>query len=258
VQMPEGNDRPGLVALNRAGADTHEPRQFGLRQPTLAGPGRSARQPCAGSDSSLPPSEAYASFRLECAAGILRVSFVSMRVGACHTRRTAIGRPGTLVPFDPLDASPPAAAKQAAQPIAAAILWSFTYWLGHSEGFRVYAGKRRVGTVEAALGSTKTELPGVLVLRAGILGRQLTVVPTGAVGAVLPRRNVILLQRPPPHRRRRFRAGVARRLRAIRACRTSLTPGRDAGCARPQASDPGLGADSVVAPVECGPEACTK
>jgi hypothetical protein len=61
------------------------------------------------------------------------------------------------------------------------------YWLGHSEGFRVDSGGRRVGLVHEVVHGSKPERPDALVVTVGLLGRRLEVVPVEAVEGVEPR-----------------------------------------------------------------------
>ena len=61
------------------------------------------------------------------------------------------------------------------------------YWLGHCEGFTVEGAGGRIGLVEDVLRRTAGEAPAALVVRGGLLGRRLTVVPVDAVEDVRPR-----------------------------------------------------------------------
>ena len=71
-----------------------------------------------------------------------------------------------------------------------------SYWLAHSEGFRVDAPGGRVGRVEEVLEETGGR-PRALIVRAGLLGRKLLVVPVNQVDRITPRSERILL-RPSP------------------------------------------------------------
>jgi hypothetical protein len=74
----------------------------------------------------------------------------------------------------------------------ASVSESDRYWLSHSEGFRVDAPGGRVGIVEAVLEREPGAVEALLV-RAGVLGRKLLVVPAREVERVAPRRQQVLL-----------------------------------------------------------------
>ena len=82
-------------------------------------------------------------------------------------------------------------------------------WLSHSEGFRVDAPGGRVGIVEAVL---EREPGGVeaLLVRAGVLGRKLFVVPAREVERVAPRRQQVLLGGSPEVGADRFLGSLRR------------------------------------------------
>lgn len=61
------------------------------------------------------------------------------------------------------------------------------YWLGHCEGFTVEGAGGRVGFVEDVLRRRADAAPAALVVRGGLLGRRLAVVPVDAVENVRPR-----------------------------------------------------------------------
>ena len=78
---------------------------------------------------------------------------------------------------------------------------SHDYWVGHCEGFRVGAGGRRVGIVEEVVLRLRPELADSLVVRGGLFGNRLTLVPVEAVTDVRPREKRILVSpewRPAP------------------------------------------------------------
>ncbi len=71
------------------------------------------------------------------------------------------------------------------------------YWLCRSEGFRVDSPEGRFGQVEAVMFRVRPDQPDALVVRAGVLGRRLVIVPIEDVADVLPRRERIVLARVP-------------------------------------------------------------
>jgi hypothetical protein len=88
------------------------------------------------------------------------------------------------------------------------------YWLGQSEGFRVDSARGRVGLVEQVVRGAHPELPEALVVRMGLLGRRIELVPVEAVEQVEPRKLRILLRpswRPSEHD---FLTDLVARLRA--------------------------------------------
>jgi hypothetical protein len=71
------------------------------------------------------------------------------------------------------------------------------YWLCRCEGFRVDTPEGRLGLVEAVMFRMRPDEPDALVVRAGVLGRRLVIVPIDDVEDVLPRRKRIQLARVP-------------------------------------------------------------
>ncbi len=71
------------------------------------------------------------------------------------------------------------------------------YWLCRSEGFRVDSPEGRFGHVEAVMFRVRPDEPDALVVRTGVLGRRLVIVPIENVADVLPRRERIVLSRVP-------------------------------------------------------------
>jgi hypothetical protein len=93
------------------------------------------------------------------------------------------------------------------------------YWLGHCEGFRVESSKSRIGLVDAIVHAVPSERPDALVVRAGVLGRRVVVVPVGEVAEIRPRQKTLILRTSPPSRRdaltdplRRLRRGAGQPL----------------------------------------------
>jgi hypothetical protein len=68
-----------------------------------------------------------------------------------------------------------------------------SYWLGHCEGFRVDAPGGRLGLVEAVLHRRDDRRADALVVRGGLLGRHLLVVPASSVDEIEPRRQRVRL-----------------------------------------------------------------
>lgn len=62
------------------------------------------------------------------------------------------------------------------------------YWLGQCQGFQVYSPQGRVGLVEEVVRGADPALPEALVVRAGLLGQRLELVPIEVVEAIEPRR----------------------------------------------------------------------
>ena len=71
------------------------------------------------------------------------------------------------------------------------------YWLCRSEGFRVDSPEGRLGLVEAVMFRVRPDEPDALIVRAGVLGRRLVIVPIEDVADVLPRKERIVLERVP-------------------------------------------------------------
>jgi hypothetical protein len=97
---------------------------------------------------------------------------------------------------------------------AGAITESERYWLGHCEGFRVDAPGGRLGLVEAVLYRREDRTPDALVVRAGLLGRKLLLVPARSVEAVQPRQQRIRLSASPKVGGTDFLADLIRRVDA--------------------------------------------
>lgn len=68
------------------------------------------------------------------------------------------------------------------------------YWLGHCEGFRVDSSAGRVGLVEEVVFGGHRDRPDALVVRAGVLGRRLVLVPVEEVEGIRPRKERVLLR----------------------------------------------------------------
>lgn len=68
------------------------------------------------------------------------------------------------------------------------------YWLDHCQGFRVDAHEGRVGLVEEVVSTSESGHADAIVVRAGLLGRRLVLVPVEDVGEVTPRRERIVLR----------------------------------------------------------------
>ena len=71
------------------------------------------------------------------------------------------------------------------------------YWLCRAEGFRVDSPEGRFGLVEAVMFRVRPDEPDALIVRAGVLGRRLAIVPIEDVADVLPRKERIVLSRAP-------------------------------------------------------------
>ena len=91
------------------------------------------------------------------------------------------------------------------------------YWLTRSEGFRVDTPAGRLGLVELVMLRTRPDEPDALVVRVGVLGRRLVVVPVDEVLDVLPRRRRIVLRRVPDLSGGDFLSEVRSRLRRLAA-----------------------------------------
>lgn len=90
------------------------------------------------------------------------------------------------------------------------------YWLCRSEGFRVDTPDGRFGLVEAVMFRIRPDEPDALIVRAGVLGRRLVIVPIEDVEDVLPRRQRIVL-RAVPETSGDFVSEVCSRLRRLAA-----------------------------------------
>jgi hypothetical protein len=91
------------------------------------------------------------------------------------------------------------------------------YWLCRSEGFRVDSPEGRFGLVEAVMFRVRPDQPDALIVRAGVLGRRLVIVPIEEVEDVLPRRQRILLRREPDPTGMDFLTELRARLRRLAA-----------------------------------------
>jgi hypothetical protein len=91
------------------------------------------------------------------------------------------------------------------------------YWLARSEGFRVDTPAGRLGIVELVMLRARPDDPDALVVRVGVLGRRLVVVPVDEVADVLPRRQRVMLRRVPDLSGSDFLSEVRGRLRRLAA-----------------------------------------
>jgi hypothetical protein len=91
------------------------------------------------------------------------------------------------------------------------------YWLCRCEGFRVEGPEGRLGLVEAVMFRVRPDVPDALIVRAGVLGRRLVIVPIEDVADVLPRRERIVLSRTPDLAGGDFVSEVRSRLRRLAA-----------------------------------------
>lgn len=91
------------------------------------------------------------------------------------------------------------------------------YWLCRSEGFRVDSPAGKLGLVEAVMFRVRPDDPDALIVRAGVLGRRLVIVPIEDVADVLPRRQRILLRRVPDLSGADFLTELRARLRRLAA-----------------------------------------
>lgn len=87
------------------------------------------------------------------------------------------------------------------------------YWLGHCEGFRVDSTEGRVGLVEEVVYGARRDRPDAFIVRAGILGHRLVLVPIEAVEGVLPRKERLVLCASWRPSERDFLTDLLRRLR---------------------------------------------
>ncbi len=71
------------------------------------------------------------------------------------------------------------------------------YWLAHCEGFRVDAPGGQLGRVEAVISRDGREGADALVVRGGMLGGRLVVVPADEVARIMPRKERIALRASP-------------------------------------------------------------
>lgn len=96
-------------------------------------------------------------------------------------------------------------------------LGSRFYWLCRSEGFRVDTPEGRYGMVEAVMFRVRPDEPDALIVRSGMLGRRLVIVPIEDVSDVVPRRQRIELRRVPEVSGADFVSEVRARLRRLAA-----------------------------------------
>ena len=89
------------------------------------------------------------------------------------------------------------------------------YWLCRSEGFRVDSPEGRFGLVEAVMFRVRPDQPDALIVRTGVLGRRLVIVPIEDVEDVLPRKERVLLQREPDMSGADFLTELRARLRRL-------------------------------------------
>jgi len=67
------------------------------------------------------------------------------------------------------------------------------YWLGHCEGFGVYADDRFLGTIEYVRYESDHRRPDVLGMRCGGIGHRERLLPVTAVDALDPDEEVVLV-----------------------------------------------------------------
>jgi hypothetical protein len=96
-------------------------------------------------------------------------------------------------------------------------LGSRHYWLCRCEGFRVDSPDGRFGLVEAVMFRRRPDEPDALVVRAGVLGRRLVLVPIDDVADVAPRRKRVVLSRVPDASGTDFVSDVLARVRRLAA-----------------------------------------
>jgi hypothetical protein len=89
------------------------------------------------------------------------------------------------------------------------------YWLCRCEGFRVDGPDGRFGLVEAVMFRVRPDQPDALIVRAGVLGRRLAIVPIEDVDDVVPRRERVLLSRVPEETGVDFLTEIRSRLRRL-------------------------------------------
>src|SRR5512134_1624 len=91
------------------------------------------------------------------------------------------------------------------------------YWLCRCEGFRVESPEGRFGLVEAVMFRIRPDEPDALIVRAGVLGHKLVIVPIEDVDDIAPRRERVLLTRVPELSGTDFVTDVRARLRRLAA-----------------------------------------
>jgi hypothetical protein len=85
-----------------------------------------------------------------------------------------------------------------------------SYWLCRCEGFRVESPAGRVGFVEGLRFRSRIDLPDLLEVSAGRLGRRVLMIPVADVESVESGEELISLRADPIQRRRRVPAVVVR------------------------------------------------
>ena len=90
-------------------------------------------------------------------------------------------------------------------------------WLSRSEGFRVDSPEGRFGLVEGVMFRIRPDEPDALIVRTGVLGRRLVIVPIEDVDDVLPHRERITLRAAPDISGGDFVSEVRNRLRRLAA-----------------------------------------
>ena len=91
------------------------------------------------------------------------------------------------------------------------------YWLCRCEGFRVESPEGRFGLVEAVMFRVRPDEPDALIVRSGVLGRRLVIVPIEDVEDVVPRRQRVELRRAPDLSGADFLTELRTRLRRLAA-----------------------------------------
>jgi hypothetical protein len=75
------------------------------------------------------------------------------------------------------------------------------YWLCRCEGFRLDAPSGRLGVIAEVRFASRLDRPDELVVRSGLFGNRVTIVPVSEVAEVLPRQGRIVLRNSPERRR---------------------------------------------------------
>jgi hypothetical protein len=91
------------------------------------------------------------------------------------------------------------------------------YWLCRCEGFRVDSPEGRFGLVEAVMFRVRPDEPDALIVRVGVLGRRLVIVPIEDVADIVPRRERVRLRRVPDLSGADFLTELRSRLRRLAA-----------------------------------------
>jgi hypothetical protein len=84
------------------------------------------------------------------------------------------------------------------------------YWLCRCEGFTVESPSGHVGFVEGLRFRTRVDIPDLLEVSAGRLGRKVVLVPVSQVETIESEEEVLVLREDPVSRRRRLPAAVLR------------------------------------------------